>query len=215
MYRIDKILFQHEQQLDPTDIVLVPYDVERLRWYSIQIGLALVVLSPRQHVLKLHWVMLSTIIMLVIFVLCGASPYQHISHTILASLHSSFLIWLDPPIFSYNTNVTATKTMSFWSWHAFSEAVQHRIYGVELDNGNKKVLAELSIQQHRQKVLQSVICHCIVACLIPVSILRLYDRGWQVQRWPVPIVLGTTSGWTMGLIFGTQWIIHSEKLVAK
>jgi hypothetical protein len=43
---------------------------------------------------------------------------------------------------------------------------------------------------------------------IVVSILRLYDRGWQVQRWPTPIVLGATYGWVGGVMIGTigaQW----------
>lgn len=44
----------------------------------------------------------------------------------------------------------------------------------------------------------NLVFHTTLAVTIPMQILCLYDRGWQWQRWPVPVMVGSTIGWTFG-----------------
>ena len=37
---------------------------------------------------------------------------------------------------------------------------------------------------------------------IPFQILAILDRGIQVQRWPIPIILGVTYGYVLGTVVG-------------
>lgn len=37
---------------------------------------------------------------------------------------------------------------------------------------------------------------------IPVQILSVLDHGIQIQRWPLPIILGTTYGYVIGSMLG-------------
>ncbi|KAG7374008.1 hypothetical protein IV203_013103 [Nitzschia inconspicua] len=39
-------------------------------------------------------------------------------------------------------------------------------------------------------------------CTIPFQILSVLDHGMQIQRWPVPVLLGSTYGYAFGTLLG-------------
>jgi hypothetical protein len=46
---------------------------------------------------------------------------------------------------------------------------------------------------------------------IPFQILQILDSGLQVQRWPIPLLLGSTVGWMVGNIVGLLLICYNNK----
>jgi hypothetical protein len=62
----------------------------------------------------------------------------------------------------------------------------------------------VSLAEEQQHLLAKIMFYCCVAFTVPMQILLLYDRGWQVQRWPVPVIVGSTVGWVVGLCLGTM-----------
>lgn len=61
----------------------------------------------------------------------------------------------------------------------------------------------MSDAKQQQDVLAQTVLYSCVAFTVPMQILLLYDRGWQLQRWPVPVVFGSTIGWVVGTCLGT------------
>ena len=178
---------QHQRQLDPTEIIAVPYDLQRLSVYVAAV-MCVVLLDPANggwH--KFVEILQLTVSSFVIFILCGASPKDNLFHTVLAAAYFATLCWFDPPVFAANTPTT------------ISAASPSRLN-----------LYEQFIQRYRgrslrgsQDVVAMTVLHSTVAVTIPLQILLLYDAGLQVQRWPVPVILGSTIGWIMGTILGT------------
>ena len=60
-----------------------------------------------------------------------------------------------------------------------------------------------SLELRQQCILSQTIVYACWMGTIPAQILLLYDRGYQVQRFPIPILLGCTIGWIIGLLYGT------------
>jgi hypothetical protein len=45
---------------------------------------------------------------------------------------------------------------------------------------------------------------------IPFQILQILDSGLQVQRWPIPLLLGSTVGWVVGNIVGLLRTLYTK-----
>lgn len=164
----------HQQQLDPTEIIVIPYDLSRLFIYTTVVVLFAIVSNGTVILSRLPLV---TSISAGCAWLCGASVYENHWHTVLGALYFGTLCMWDPPVFSKDSS-TRTVVKEF----------QHR---------------HLAIPRSSQEVLAQTVLHGVVAGAVPLQILLLYDRGWQMQRWPVPLVLGSTVGWVGGIIVGT------------
>jgi hypothetical protein len=195
--------------MDPTDIVKVPYDLERLCLYVISVVVVLGILatapSNNTRQLSIPGLVVLTLTGHGIIVLCGASPVQNPWHTLAASLYTTALISFDPPIFvSDQDDSTATASSSNNAVVSWFPQLQLLVRGTR-----PKQRHGSSIQQQRQDKVAMAVAHCVAACLIPCQILLLYDHGMQVQRWPVPTIMATSYGWAIGLVTGTLWAILS------
>lgn len=176
------------RQLDPTVIIAIPYNLERLSIYVAMVVLV-VLFDAANHNRGGRFLQKSTeliqlsVISWTIFILCGASPTQNVWHTLLAAVYFVTLLWFDPPVFDCvdgrNNNIPNGLRQNFF----------RRFQG-----------KSLSCQQD---VVATTVLQCTVAMTIPMQILLLYDRGWQIQRWPVPVIIGSTIGWVVGTILGT------------
>jgi GPI biosynthesis protein family Pig-F len=134
-------------------------------------------------------------------ILCGASPYEHQWHTFWASLYLATLTASDPPIFQ-------------------KSACLRIAHLEEKKNKNPSPFAPFlampssssstTTSRSKQDRLASVVGQATLAAVIPMQILLLYDRGWQVQRWPVPVILGSSYGWALGVFLATSWQYLSE-----
>lgn len=183
------LILQHVKQIDPTDIVLIPYDLSRLLLYvGLIIGYLIASSCLRGNSIPYH-LLPSSAIALAMMILAGASPTKHILHSALSALYCAALCLSDPPI-----------VVSVPPPNAFSEHVRYRLRGVAMH-------AVSDQKQREQAVVARGASQGAIAGAVVFQILRLYDRGWQVQRWPVPVIMGSTIGWTMGAFVGTLWVI--------
>jgi hypothetical protein len=41
-----------------------------------------------------------------------------------------------------------------------------------------------------------------ILCTIPFQLLTVLDHGLQIQRWPIPVILGSTYGYVFGTLIG-------------
>lgn len=159
--------------MDPTDIVLVPFDLQRLASYVAATSCTGSLASPWAHSNSSSlqkWAQ-ATIVFWIMAVVCGTPPTREIYHTALASAYLATLTVLLP--------VTATTTTA---------AVQ----------GRKKNNKSLDAQQ----LLATCQVHATLFLTVPFQVLRLYDWGSQIQRWPLPILLGSTYGYVAGSVLG-------------
>jgi hypothetical protein len=164
----------------------------------------------------------STAVCSVWLVVCGASPYQHGAHTLLAATYLSTLCFFDPPIFGHHTVSHPQTTTTAKSFDLLYDALLERLQGPQRrmprndddddgNNGHYHDDDDDSIVQQQQMILARTIWYSCIAGTIPMQILLLYDRGWQVQRWPIPIILGCTMGWIIGTVLGTILAVTTTK----
>jgi len=198
------LLQQHDRQLDPTEIVAVPYDLHRLRFYvCITAAFAIGAASTRTmtttttslpHLLLLLLDLMGlTALTFVLMILCGASPYENLLHTAWASLYLSALAGFMDPTVSTTSKTNAEHSLSTRA----SSVLLRRLRGTGGSGANG------GDQQER---ISAIVANSTIGVTIPFQILLLYDRGWQAQRWPIPVVLGSTVGWVFGIVFGTVWV---------
>ena len=187
--------FQHRQQLDPTEIVAIPYDLCRLGLFvggTVATAALLRSLFDRVPLSAMASALATdAFLVLLVFHLCGASPTERMGHTAFATVYLTTLATaLDPPHFP-----AASATPS---------RILDRLYPPSSSSSSSS-----SSLQYPDKVLVSssivsvLLTTCVVVLNVPLMVLRLYDRGYQVQRWPVPVVLATTYGWILGNFLGT------------
>jgi hypothetical protein len=164
----------HNQQLDPTEIVLVPYDLLRL---CLFIGAILIVYVTTTHNLGhlLPALFGLTLCVFVMYIIHGASPTDNLWHTLAASLFLVLMIQWDIPL-KYGMEVSSKN------------ALDRLLLACRGSTTALNVSDRLAVMKTQ----------CVMGLTIVLHILRLYDRGWQAQRWPVPTILGATLGWIAG-----------------
>ncbi|KAL7567948.1 hypothetical protein ACA910_019658 [Epithemia clementina (nom. ined.)] len=178
------------RQLDPTDIVLIPIPLERLFQSSCAIGFVTVTTSASVNMVqKLRDVAQLTILAALAMFISGASPFENISHTILAALFLAALILLDLPFDKATTNDSNSHDGESFLWRIAPSSNKCS------DNTKERHLNKSNAWSPAKTR-----AHCTVVVTVLCQILLLYDRGWQVQRWPVPTILGSAIGWTIGVI---------------
>jgi hypothetical protein len=181
------------KQIDPTDIVLIPYDLSRLFVY---VGSIIGFLIATQCLRGMWYHLLPSSAMVLSFmIVAGASPTTNILHTAISALYCAALCLADPPL---RIPVAPPRT--------FAEHLRYRFRGHEVYSDRK---------QRQQAIVARAASQGTLAGAVVFQILRLYDRGWQVQRWPVPVITGSTIGWTVGALIGTLWIRWPSRLEPK
>jgi len=162
--------------MDPSDIILTPYALERLSLYvnvvfATFLALASIQTQCKRSIMNLVLeVFYATLMFWGIFVLCGADPTQNILHTLWSALYVATLAWLTP----YNNTRKS-------------------------NNFSAKLSLKLLFQDD---TLASYQLYGTVLGMIPVQILNILDWGAQVQRWPLPLLVGSTFGWVVGTLVG-------------
>jgi hypothetical protein len=185
--------------------------------------------------LRTLWDLLQVSVLLtLVFILYGASLYDHIFHTYLAAVYVFTLSWLDPPIFSFardhkskvptTTTATHTTTQLHNPRHVYDSILLHLRGHTPQVTSTAAAAAAAAVtgvvaassssttwqrQRQRQFILSQTIVYTCWICTVPMQILLLYDRGYQIQRYPVPIILGSTIGWILGVLLGTiRALVH-------
>jgi len=63
------------------------------------------------------------------------------------------------------------------------------------------ILEELPFYDYTNLLAASRL-YCMILFTIPFQVLSALDRGIQIQRWPLPIILGATYGFVLGTMVG-------------
>lgn len=69
------------------------------------------------------------------------------------------------------------------------------------ENRTSNIFEELAFYDQSNLLLHCRL-YCTLAFIISCCILSILDHGYQLQRWPLPILLGATYGHTVGSIIG-------------
>ena len=181
-------------------------------------------------------------IILILFVVCGASPYHNLYHTFLASIYFVTCTFFQYPLILvdsdttgstggvigdengnddssnhdddtdvtkiHNQNPSAIKHNYRYALRLpqLLNTIQQQLRGKSVGIVGTSITKSSSLSsQHQQMiiVLHQSIVYCCTIVTVLFQILLLYDRGYQIQRYPIPIVMGCTIGWIVGTCVGT------------
>jgi len=184
------ISFPSQAHMDPSEIIVVPIPLSRLSNFVGFSVLCLFVVSIPWWELAAVWrsvktLTIMTCILLAASILCGAHPINNLHSTLLASFYVASLVSLNPPVFN---------DASGWS-------LQHVL--------NSRLTTITSRQG--DEIMGTCRFYTTLLVMIPFQILNILDSGLQVQRWPLPIVLGSTVGWVIGsTMIGLPWALYTN-----
>ena len=185
---------QHNRQLDPTEIVLIPYDISRLWLHVAMVTFFYITTSSKTLLRKQIPILLSmTACTTAAYIIYGASPTDNKWQTLAAALYLVILVQWDSPAWILERDAPSS-----------SLSVLERL---SLAASNSRAAVTTSAVD-RLAIVQT---QAVVGFTIVLHILRLYDRGWQLQRWPVPTILGATVGWIAGRWMGLLTLQTSER----
>ena len=121
--------------------------------------------------------------------LSGASVKDKLLHSSCAAIYwTALAFFLEPPFLAMVRTSYANRhdTTQSKSWLR-SQWLQEALAGRDLS---------------------SFVFHTTLAVTIVMQILNLYDRGWQWQRWPVPMIVGSSFGWVLGnMLFAIKFVV--------
>lgn len=168
-------------------------------------------------------------------VLMGASPFVNFHHTYVASLNFTFLAFgYFNPIklvrsFDVTNNDSGSSSSSSGSnytiWNHFLEYISrvfmHVLIGEGFTRKDEKDMIEIekeencNVNNDNGNENNRYIMYAVIFVTIPFQILNVLDHGSQIQRWPVPIILGSTVGHCIGCFIGfiasaSSWYFGTE-----
>jgi GPI biosynthesis protein family Pig-F len=180
------VISKEMAHLDPTDILSKEYPLDSIYWFlsttALGHGVFLYIKNPSwQHQLHCYAHWIQgSCLSYVIILLCGINPFKTSFDTTMASS-------------IYITTLLLGITASNLPYESWSMLPRMR----SLLEGSDDVIASMS--------LYGVFCGAI-----PFQLLQVLDWGKQIQRWPLPLILGTTTGWVMGTLVGLILMIYSK-----
>ena len=113
-------------------------------------------------------------LLFVAMILCGASPTTNLPQTLAAAFYVASLL----------------------TWYPSTGGPEW----IVVDGPQQFLVPKHHDDNHKTTTRSSLRIHGTLGMTIVFSILLLYDRRWQVQRWPLPPLLRSTMGWTLGVV---------------
>jgi GPI biosynthesis protein family Pig-F len=174
--------------MDPIEIVKVPYKLMSLFSYIATTCTGIGLVCTYQMKLadikaRLFATILLSLFFFGVFIVAGATPCCDIMHTALAALY---------------TAVLSTSSLPF-----VCDTLSHKRMSPEISSKRSSLNQLISLlfcfpnDDRQDLIARHVSAGCLLTTL-QMQILLLYDRGWQIQRWPLPVVMGSTLGWALG-----------------
>ena len=174
--------------MDPSEIIQIPYDLNRL---SIFVSLPCVALlfikfisNPTHLVTYCVSIIRFTLLSYAMMGLCGANIVQNYQHSLFTSVYIGSLL------------VTTIDLES-----------------ISLARG--KILQQLPFygSANGGDFVPKFRLFTMLLTVIPFQILQILDWGGQIQRWPLPIILGITYGYVIGTLCGilTNYLLKQRE----
>lgn len=221
---IQRVLFRRLEQdavkhahLDPTEIIATPFELRLLThfattvfaWTSVTMLLGAVIDSSGARktkdvsvaaLIKSFFVgsigiLAASIPVFLLCVLSGASPFENFPHTVLSAIYMS-LFAFGPSFFRpgfFESPYGLIRLLVGGS--SPSPPIQDVVPDQAAPKPHGTLLSTLEI-------IDRWAMFGVFAGNIPSSILRVLDHGTQIQRWPVPIILGSSIGYGVGAFVG-------------
>jgi hypothetical protein len=194
--------------MDPTEIVAVPVPFEKLQSFVTTTVVTLFIVDVTMQTLlsKRHgrqqtcWqqieslcsrIILGSLLLVFAFILCGADWSRNLYLTLWTAVYMAALLVCNPLVAKNEVTpqVQASSTSKLW-WSFDILGWVHR--------------------QYKDDCIGLCRVYGTVLVCIPFQVLRLLDWGGQIQRWPLPIVLGSTIGWVIGSNVGCCWLLSQR-----
>jgi GPI biosynthesis protein family Pig-F. len=202
------LVYLSQERWDPTEILASPFPLDVLRFVVFTSCRS--IMTPNEFMATTIWyfykgkyklkdldqatranlwkrtikylVMMAvlTVILFCISILCGASPFANVHHSLLASFY------------------VATLGFGYIQPKA-DESIQMAIKRVIVVNDYH----ELPFIDCLVNEMNGYVLYSVVAVTVPFMILNVLDGGFQIQRWPLPIILGSFCGHIIGITLGT------------
>ena len=144
----------------------------------------------------------SNSITLFLFFLCGDNPTERIVQSLFASYYVTLLSlgssFLRPFFFDTIVKTTLTDYYRYYlSVSNHSSSSDEKDINKIVDD-SRGILWQILIGGRPLEFFSSIFI------LIPCMILRILDHGMQIQRWPIPVLIGITAGFTLGNILSVS-----------
>lgn len=198
IHRLTSFVLPHrptpKAHTDPSIIIGTPFPLEKMFLFIIislmwRFGLTFV----EKFVMKIesqstrndehrsyHPVMviaIHTIVIHLIFILCGVHPALLPLHTLLSAFYVSFIT---------PQSIHQFVTANYWSSQQQQQQQHH--FAIE----QSKTLPQ--VKSNRLQICNQFTTLGTIIGMIACSILRILDHGIQIQRYPIPIIVGATWG---------------------
>ena len=159
---------------------------------------------------------ISTIVIYFTFILCGIHPMMLPLHTLISAfyvaMNTMFPVLV---IYSENNNIQYVDASIARKIVYRLKEVMIYLFGPTLiiDETKKENITHNKQHQNAQRI-QYIHQYTTLGTLIGMSacaILRILDHGMQIQRYPLPIIIGATYGSCGGVLIGHCYSVSFEK----
>ena len=166
--------------MDPSEIIKVPYDLNRLCIFvsvpCVSLLFVNFVNEPMTLMKYIVTVIRFALITYAMMGLCGANIVENYQHSICCAMYVSSLL------------VTTVTNLDNPTGKIFEQLPFYS--GTNTGGGGGSML----VPKFR--------LYSMLLMIIPFQILQILDWGGQIQRWPVPIILGVSYGYVVGTLCG-------------
>jgi len=149
----------------------------------------------------------STIIIHIVFILCGIHPMMLPLHTLISAFYVAMKMILPVLLTSPESNSIQCVDGSIARKVLYRlKEVMPYLFGPTLIIDQTKKENTIHNKQHQNaQRIQYIHQYTTLGTLIGMSactILRILDHGMQIQRYPLPIIIGATYGGCGGVLIG-------------
>jgi hypothetical protein len=166
--------------MDPSEILAIPYSLQRLTVFAM---------------------MPVVVIMLVWLV---KSPNKMMSNL----LSLTKLTMVTYALFALCGSYIVTNYQHSLTAALYIAALASTTWTTGEKRHTSNILEELPFYDHSNLLATSRL-YGMLLVMIPFQVLTVLDRGIQIQRWPMPILLGGTYGYVAGTLVGI-FLMHFQ-----
>jgi len=219
----DSLVMSH---MDPSDIIATPFPLHKVCTFvalSLMWNLAVALICramtkhnnlQHDHTRDVHWKSATlhvisvlgvlTVIIHFVFILCGIHPTVFLLHTLASAFYVALnmllpvLLLVPIHCISHKHHNSASNAVTFKL-----KEVNNYLFGSVLMLTNER---QTQKQQNGNNRIQQHVFRCATLGTVigmgACAILRVLDHGMQIQRYPIPTLVGATWGCCGGAIIG-------------
>mmetsp|Transcript_10462 Transcript_10462/g.23222 ORF Transcript_10462/g.23222 Transcript_10462/m.23222 type:complete len:263 (-) Transcript_10462:1155-1943(-) len=156
-------------------------------------------------ILMIGWMIgLSTISIHLIFILCGIHPTIFPLLTLVSAFYLAFNMLIPILLFMPRNCVSRQEYEYYFIEEVVFELkeVSNYIFGPPLTKEQTKKQQRQQQNQNRIQYIHQYTALGTIIGMAACAILRIFDHGMQIQRYPFPIIVGATWGSCGGILMG-------------